>query len=219
LTVASAAVAVAPCPPDLVLPPGFDRIGETRAVENLAAPGAGERFESNRPHGMGPDRVAVLKDLVASGRYVPFAGLRREFAKSGPEASSAEPRRSSYTDHAPAVAGQEPALTIEQQLGGLREATAARIRRYLSSRGTSRDFARAEGVHEMTWYHQLHRVHRRGGPLAAAITERKEGHGCLTSADVVACTRCGLRGHVAGDPDRCYQQISLGLGGSQLRGQ
>jgi hypothetical protein len=41
----------------------------------------------------------------------------------------------------------------------------------------------------------------------------------LGPLDVVPCTRCGLRGHVAGDPDRCYQRISLGLGGSQLRGQ
>lgn len=36
----------------------------------------------------------------------------------------------------------------------------------------------------------------------------------LRRADLTPCTRCGLRGHVAGDPDRClYYRGSLGLGG------
>jgi hypothetical protein len=36
----------------------------------------------------------------------------------------------------------------------------------------------------------------------------------LRRADRIPCTRCGLRGHVAGDPDRClYYRGSLGLGG------
>jgi hypothetical protein len=36
----------------------------------------------------------------------------------------------------------------------------------------------------------------------------------LGGADVTPCTRCKLRGHVAGDPDRClYYHGSLGMGG------
>jgi len=36
----------------------------------------------------------------------------------------------------------------------------------------------------------------------------------MTRADLVPCTRCGLRGHTAGDPDRClWYRGSLGLGG------
>lgn len=35
-------------------------------------------------------------------------------------------------------------------------------------------------------------------------------------ADVIPCTRCHLRGHIAGDPDRCIQPISLRLGGDQI---
>jgi hypothetical protein len=36
----------------------------------------------------------------------------------------------------------------------------------------------------------------------------------LVPRDLRPCTRCGLRGHVAGDPDRClYYRGSFGLGG------
>jgi hypothetical protein len=46
-------------------------------------------------------------------------------------------------------------------------------------------------------------------------TEDCEGpHRYLTDADLTPCTRCHLRGHVAGDPDRClYYRGSYGLGG------
>jgi hypothetical protein len=36
----------------------------------------------------------------------------------------------------------------------------------------------------------------------------------LDGVDVTPCARCGLRGHVAGDPDRClFYRGSFGLGG------
>jgi hypothetical protein len=34
----------------------------------------------------------------------------------------------------------------------------------------------------------------------------------LSGADLIPCTRCRLRGHTAGDPDKCYQPVSFGLG-------
>lgn len=37
----------------------------------------------------------------------------------------------------------------------------------------------------------------------------------LRLVDLIPCTYCGLRGHVAGDPDRCIQPISLRLGEMQ----
>ena len=37
--------------------------------------------------------------------------------------------------------------------------------------------------------------------------------------DLVPCKACSLRGHVAGDPDRCLQPVKLGLGGWQFRGE
>lgn len=37
----------------------------------------------------------------------------------------------------------------------------------------------------------------------------------MRRVDVEACTACGLRGHVAGDPVKCFQPISIGLGGEQ----
>jgi hypothetical protein len=42
----------------------------------------------------------------------------------------------------------------------------------------------------------------------------------LKPADLIPCTRCGLRGHVAGDPDRClYYHGSLGMGGQSWSAQ
>lgn len=42
----------------------------------------------------------------------------------------------------------------------------------------------------------------------------------LADADLIPCARCGLRGHVAGDPDRClFYRGSLGLGGSAYAAQ
>jgi hypothetical protein len=40
----------------------------------------------------------------------------------------------------------------------------------------------------------------------------------LKPEDFVPCTRCGLRGHVAGDPERCLAERSLGLGQSPWMG-
>jgi hypothetical protein len=37
----------------------------------------------------------------------------------------------------------------------------------------------------------------------------------LAAADFVPCARCGLRGHVAGDADRCIGLRSTGLGQAQ----
>ena len=41
----------------------------------------------------------------------------------------------------------------------------------------------------------------------------------LRPIDLVPCKACSLRGHVAGDPDRCLQPVKLGLGGWQFRGE
>ena len=207
MTVASAAVAAAPCLPDAVLPPGFDRIGETRKVENLdSGPGLSAPSSSGRcsptdhepaVEGQEPalssHRVAAMKELVASGKYVPFAELRRAFKK-------------------------QEAPSIESQLADLREGTAARLRRYLDHRGSMSDFARAEGITVSSAHALLGKYASRSGPLGDAIERVGASRGGLSKADLIPCTRCGLRGHVAGDPDRCYQQISLGLGGSQMRG-
>lgn len=37
----------------------------------------------------------------------------------------------------------------------------------------------------------------------------------LTGVDLVPCARCGLRGHVAGDPDRCLRASGAAGIGSQ----
>jgi hypothetical protein len=37
----------------------------------------------------------------------------------------------------------------------------------------------------------------------------------MRRVDVEPCAVCGLRGHVAGDSDRCYQPLSMQLGGDQ----
>lgn len=59
--------------------------------------------------------------------------------------------------------------------------------------------------------------HTRPSCLAAFIADREprsDADATLRAADLVPCTRCGLRGHTAGDPDRClYYHGSLGLGG------
>jgi hypothetical protein len=108
---------------------------------------------------------------------------------------------------------------LDEQLAEIRVATAARLRRFLAHRGTTTAFARAEGIGVAAVWQLLNYYEARGGPLGAAIERARGSKGCLTEADMIPCTLCGLRGHVAGDPDRCYQQISLGLGGSQLRGR
>lgn len=113
--------------PDLVLPPGFDRVGET------------VRFEQD------------------SG---PAGALRRTTCPVAPPVSPLTP----------AGEGQEPALLRKRVGRPSREAHAAR------------------------W--------KMGG------------------ADVTPCTRCALRGHVAGDPDRClYYRGSFGLGGQAAQTQ
>lgn len=127
-------------PPDLVLPPGFDRIGETRKVANLAAP-------------------------------------------------------------------VTPALELE--LASLRPGTAARVRRLLEHRGTVAEFAEAEGIFHSHVYGLINRISRRGGPLAAALDRVRVRGKYLTDEDLTPCTRCGLRGHVAGDPDRCLSPKSI----------
>lgn len=105
---------------------------------------------------------------------------------------------------------------LDEQLDRLRVATAARLRRFLVHRGTVTAWARAEGINPQNAKSLLDRYEARGGPLGDTIARIRSAKGCLTEVDMIPCTLCGLRGHVAGDPDRCYQQISLGLGG-QLR--
>jgi hypothetical protein len=147
--------------------------------------------EGQKPAILSSDRVAAMKDLVASGRYVPFAQLRQEFAKSGPgvtELTSISPVMS--PNHEPAVAGQKPAPSRDSKTPYRRQ----------RSRFHPEDIATDEEAAE---------------PCGGKKLEAKD----LEPLVRVPCTTCGLRGHVAGDPDRCYQPISLGLGGSQLRGQ
>jgi hypothetical protein len=58
---------------------------------------------------------------------------------------------------------------------------------------------------------------RRGGAGGPGRPVNAEN---MTRADLVPCTRCGLRGHVAGDPDRCLRYTgSLGLGGQAWQAQ
>jgi hypothetical protein len=59
---------------------------------------------------------------------------------------------------------------------------------------------------------------RRRRRRSTVETYRERWH--LKRADLVPCTRCGLRGHKAGDPDRCLQyRGSLGLGGQAWQAQ
>lgn len=44
--------------------------------------------------------------------------------------------------------------------------------------------------------------------------EHADTQGTLRPEDFVPCTRCHLRGHVAGDPDRCLVLHVSGLGSS-----
>lgn len=120
--------------PDLVLPPGFDRIGDVVRFEQDPGPSA--------------DRA----------RGVPGSLI----AESIPE---------------PAAEGQEPALSGTTDLD--EPVTMDEV------------FAAGEEGYR---------------PQARAWR--------MTRADLVPCTRCGLRGHVAGDPDRClYYRGNFGLGG------
>lgn len=56
-------------------------------------------------------------------------------------------------------------------------------------------------------------------PVSAAWVDVKERNaGCyrMSVADVTPCAHCGLRGHLAGDPDRCTSgNAAAGLGGEQ----
>jgi hypothetical protein len=107
--------------PDLVLPPGFDRVGDVVRFEQDSGPAV---------------------ELAPTGHGDDAPGFHPE----------------------PAGEGQEPALSHNRVGRPSRE------------------------VHAARW--------EMGG------------------ADVTPCARCGLRGHVAGDPDRClYYRGSFGLGG------
>lgn len=58
-----------------------------------------------------------------------------------------------------------------------------------------------------------------------ALSDEDDDHDCkstrsLTAADFVRCTRCRLRGHLAGDPDRCLvYRGSYGMGGQAAAAQ
>ncbi len=52
------------------------------------------------------------------------------------------------------------------------------------------------------------------GPLGRALVRLKELFDGLDEVDIVPCERCGLRGHLAGDADRCIGLHSAGLGQS-----
>jgi hypothetical protein len=58
---------------------------------------------------------------------------------------------------------------------------------------------------------------------APAPVQQRRGEGqvrlsrsirALKDADLIPCKRCGLRGHVAGEPGRCLERDGLGLGQS-----
>ncbi|MCA1824369.1 MAG: hypothetical protein LC640_08940 [Frankia sp.] len=37
----------------------------------------------------------------------------------------------------------------------------------------------------------------------------------MRRVDVEPCTTCGLRGHIAGDQEKCFQPLSMRMGGEQ----
>jgi hypothetical protein len=134
--------------PDLVLPPGFDRLGET------------VRFEQD------------------SG---PAGALRRTTCPVAPPVSPLTP----------AGEGQEPALSRQQH-------RCARCRARGHNARTCRAGAEGEDPDDTP------------DPPNAK----------LRRADRIPCTRCALRGHVAGDPDRClYYRGGYGLGGQAAQTQ
>lgn len=50
--------------------------------------------------------------------------------------------------------------------------------------------------------------------VGATVHERGCAPYHMRAIDVIPCARCGLRGHVAGDPDRClFGSATRGLGG------
>lgn len=125
--------------PDLVLPPGFDRIGDVIRFEQLST----IEHESSLPRPSGEGTTAMSK--------VP-----------------GDPCEAMGATLSPATDRCGPGLAPVEQPG------------------------------------------RIGLPGTVA----HEHNTPLREVDVTPCTRCGLRGHLAGDPDRClFYRGSLGMGG------
>jgi hypothetical protein len=193
-----------PVAPDLVLPPGFDRLGDVVRFAQVEV-GAQPCFASETRR---PSAVLAAPPPAPAQDSGPTLELAAGLAAAAHASHSA-----------PAGEGQEPAL-LDDQLAALRPKTAARVRRYLASRGSLTAFCAAEGVSKQGFHSSLRYMIDRGGPLAEAIDARKEGRGGLAPIDLVPCTLCGLRGHLAGDPDRClYYRGSFGLGGQAAQAQ
>lgn len=110
----------------------------------------------------------------------------------------------------------EPITPLEAQIEALpKKSTRDRLRRFLAYRGTLTAFAASEGVKIQTAHQFVMRMSRRGGPLFAAIDHaRVMRHSGLKDVDLVPCTACSLRGHVAGEPGRCSGLTGTGIGQS-----
>ena len=173
--------------PDLVLPPGFDRVGEVVRFEQDSGPAV--------------ERAPTGHGAVAGFHPVP-AGEGQEPATL-PIGTSGE--LETGPEHA--ASGSDPCegvrATRSQGTLGLPGTVAPPKQRRCSACG--------ELGHRKTTCSAL--------PPADPDDEPESGFDCrsersLKPADFRACTRCGLRGHVAGDPDRClFYRGGFGLGG------
>lgn len=116
----------------------------------------------------------------------------------------------------PCLALRPAPTTLEEQLARLHIPTRARVLRFLAHRGSMKEFAKAEGFAYASAFQFFWTQVGRGGPLGAAMQRARDiqaGTG-MREEDLIPCTRCSLRGHVAGDPERCIGLRGTGLGQS-----
>lgn len=111
-----------------------------------------------------------------------------------------------------------PIDDVERELASLRPETAAAVRQLLAHRGKLAKLVEATGRPTTFWYGLSGRmVTGERWAIVRALDMRHDGVGSL---DVIPCTKCGLRGHVAGDPDRCLvsRDPRAGMGQSPWMG-
>jgi hypothetical protein len=123
---------------------------------------------------------------------------------------------------APVALPAEPspaADPIEVELAAMRPDTASAVRQLMAHKGKVSALAQSTGRHVQFWYQLMSRIgtNPKFPRVAEALELRREG---LTQADVTPCIACGLRGHEAGDLERCPVRDgrSLGIGQSPFMG-